>query len=269
MVFALVSFDVHYSSPVACWVCIFLLTLVSVGTFAALMQRARVRQEKEMDDTYEPMWYGFLCITCLLAIVLGIALGVHNFGLRMNTVYEYENLATYRNVDPASYVGQQLVDAGRVQFSNKTYLDISKSMGFKDTDVYCVVPIVSDKTSPQTYHDFWAVGTNCCSCGRNCGSADYHCTGFNDARDRGGLRLMDDVSRPFYRLAVQQAEATYKIKTHKPLFFVWGEDPIKMTADLVTSAHQMYIFGIAAAFCVQVFFVATATLVFAKIFPTR
>jgi len=265
VVFALVSFSVHYNSPATCWGCIALVFFLSVGTSGLLFQMARVRQERETADEYEPMWYGFVCITCLLAIVLGIILGFHNYDLRMDKVYSFSNLATYRDVDPASYVGQQLVDAGRVQFNNNTYLDISKSMGFKDSDVYCVAPIVSDKTSSQSYQDFWAVGKNCCSGV----SADYHCAGFDDSRNRGGLRLMDDASRPFYRLAVQQAEATYKIKTHKPLFFVWGEDPIKYTDNLQSSAHQMYVAGIAAAFCVQLFLVATATLVFSKIFPTR
>lgn len=264
MVFYLMSFKVHYDSPWACWSLTALIFLLSVGASGLLLQVARVRRERDVEEQYEPMWYGFLCITCFLGIVVGIALGFHNFA-RTSQAYEFQNLATYHDIDPANYVGQQLVDAGRVQFSDKAYLDIGKSMGFKDSDIYCVAPIVSPKSAPESYVDFWAVGKNCCSGV----SADFHCKGYLDTHNKGGLRLMDDSSRPFYRLAVQQAEATYKIKTHKPLFFVWGEDPIKHTDDLQHNAYTIFICGLFAALIVQLFLVITATLVFAKIFPSR
>jgi len=264
IVFALFSFSVYYEAPITCCVVTGLLFIVTVGMSACLLQMARVRREKETEEEYEPMWYGFLCVTCMLAIFAGIICGCHNFDVRMVKFYDFENLATYRDIDPASYVGQQLVDAGRVQFNDKTYLDIGQSMGFKDNDVYCVAPIKSPNTTPKTFVDFWAVGKNCCS-GT---SADFHCEGFN-ARDRGGLRLMDDAARPFYRLAVQQAEAMHKISTHKPLFFIWGKDPVKYTEGLKHDAIATYITGIIAGLCLQCFLVVSATLVFAKIFPTR
>jgi len=264
-VFALVSFSYHYKSPMACFMVIALLLLKTVGVSGLFWQSARIRKEKEIDEDHEPMWYGFLCVTCLLAIVVGVILGYHNFNLHMDTVYDFENLATYRDVDPAKFVGQQLVDAGRVQFNSEAHLDISKSMAFKSHDIYCVAPIVSPSTSATTYVDFWAVGKNCCS-GT---SADFHCGGYKDTTAHGGLRLMDDASRPFYRLAVQQAEATHKIVTHKPLFFVWGTDPIKYTEDLRYKGRTLYIMGVFSAFVVQCVFVVMATLVFAKTFPRR
>lgn len=268
LVFALFSFRTHYTDPVTCWCLAALLLFVFVGASACLLKRSQTHLSD--DEEYEPMWYGFLGITCLIAIIAGIILGFHNFELRMEKVYDYENLATYRDVDPANYVGQQLVDAGRLVFNNKTYLDVGRSMGFKDSDIYCVAPIASTSTAAKADQtiapkvDFWAVGKNCCS-GT---SADFHCEGYKSGV-RGGLRLMDDASRPYYRLAVQQAEATYGIHTNKPLFFVWGTDPIKYTDDLKRMGTSMYTTGIVAAFCVQCFFVVSATLAFAKTFPNR
>lgn len=264
LVYALVSFYVHYQTPITCWVCVVALFLVSVGTCGVLFQLARIRRERETEAEREPMWYGFLCATCFIGVVAGVVLGSRIFG-PMCEVYDFQNLATYHNVDPSHYVGQQLVDAGRVQFSARSHLDIGKSMGFKNVDIYCVAPIVSPETTPQTYLDFWAIGKNCCSGV----TSDFHCDGYNNSLARGGLRLLDDASRPFYRLAVQQAEATYNIRSHKPLFFVWGEDPVRHTNGLQHNAYQTYILGVSAAFCVQLFLVVTASLVFAKIFPMR
>lgn len=266
VVFALMSFSWHHSAPVACYVVVVLIFFFVMVTFGLLAHMARLRRAKETEEEYEPMWYGFLFTTCVIGIAMGVLLGCHNYDLRMNKVYDYEQLATYRDIDPANFVGQQLVDAGRVQFIDKSYLDITRSMGFKSNDIYCVAPIVSNKTSDKTYYDFWAVGKNCCSGLQG----DFNCkspSGTNAAK--GGLRLMNDAERPFYRLAVQQAEATYKINTHKPLFFVWGMDPVKYTEELHYNALTMYITGIMAGLCVQVFLVVSTTLVFAKIYPVR
>merc|ERR1740130_2521576 len=104
-VYALTSFSFRYNSPTACWVCVVLIALFSVGLCGLLFQRARVRKERETDEEYQPMWYGFVCLSCLIAIVAAIILGCQNYDLRMVKVYDFQNLATYRDTDPANYVG--------------------------------------------------------------------------------------------------------------------------------------------------------------------
>jgi len=265
-VFALMSFSTHYEQPVLCYTVVIIVFGVCVGLTGFLAYMTKLDGEKAQDHSKSgPMWYGFLCLTCFLAISLAFILGNVNFGSRMREFYNLQGLATYKNIDPAMYVGQQLVDAGRITFQDKVHVDVRMSMAFKDTTTYCVAPIVSPSTSSKTYLDFWAVGTNCCS-GT---SGDFHCEGANDSRFHGGLRLMNDADRPFYRLAVQQAEATYKVSTHKPLFFVWNEDPIKYSANLQRSSLNMYFMGLAAAFVVQCFLVLVATLYYAKVLPNR
>lgn len=259
-VFGLMSFSMRYHFPVPCFLLLALLFVITVGGSALLAYVSQMRKIREPDDENEPMWYWFLCVTCLLAIVCGTVAGSINYGSNMRTCYDMENLAMYYDVNPGLYVGQQMVDAGRINFARNTFVDVTKSMGFKDSDMYCVAPIVNQNMTLNTFHDFWVVGINCCS-GKQ---ADFHCTGYNNPNYYGGLRLMNDAERPFYRLAVQQAEATYKISTRKPLFFVRSTDTEPYVADLHRLGRNMFAMGIITALVVQCVLVLIGCLAFAK-----
>ena len=89
--------------------------------------------------------------------------------------------------------------------------------------MYCVVPIVgaSDQPLPATY-DFWAAGKDCCVDG----GENYTCGAARVAGARGGLRLLNRNDEYNFRLAVQNAEFTYRIAAVHPLFFEWTSDPI-------------------------------------------
>jgi hypothetical protein len=265
LVFGIMSFEIHYRRPDLCYALIALIFLLTVGVFAALAQLARVRKHKETDEEHEPMYYSFLMACCFLAIVGGIFLGEMNYGSRMKWFYDLSSLGIFRDINPAHVVGEQLVDAGQVTFQNDTYLDVTHSMGFKDNDMYCVAPIASPQSSKDTYWDLWVVGKNCCSAA----GADYHCKGYSDKINMGAMRMFDADDRPFFRLAVQQAEATYGISTHKPLFFFWEWDPLHQTQELQRIAHRFFYYSIFLALVVQVVLTTIAALAYGREIPVR
>merc|ERR1719265_1535801 len=184
-----------------------------------------------------------------------------NYVNHMEPYYNLLNLEQYQDIDTTQYVGLQLQDAGRISFAPGTVLDLGHSMGFKSHDVYCVSPIRTAGGTPAASIDFWAVGKNCCSGVQ----ADFHCSGFSDPKATGALRLMNNADRPFYRLAVQQAEATYKMVASPPLFFRWVHNADEEVESFNRKGILSYVSGVATYFIFQAFITLSATLAFSKL----
>lgn len=257
VLYAVLSFSVRYEEPALCWtvVIVGLILTLLIGLFA-FSASGRWFANAE----HEPNGLMFLFISMLLAFTAAQVLGNANFGANMKRYYDMMNLNNYNKVSPANMRGQQLMDAGIIDFAAGSKLDISKSIGFKSKDTYCVAPITLGTTPLATY-DFWAVGKNCCSGGQ----ANFHCTNFNNPHASGGLRLMADGDRAFYRLAVQQAEATYNIKAVHPLFFKWTVAPMVEVDHWKHEGRSEYLAWMLAYGVFQLFMVAVAGLAFAKL----
>jgi len=252
-VYGVLSFSFHYQHPTAAWM-VFGLGLVGVLVSAALAYRAKKQ------GAGEGMWFNYSTIALLVAVTMGALLGDMNFWYNMQPFYDIENLNTYPNVDPSREKGQQLMDAGRVYFTSGARLNDKYAMGFKNLDLYCVAPIVVGDETIASY-DFWAVGLNCCS-----GVAsDFRCGEFNNLHARSGLRLMRDDQRPFFRLAVQQAEAAYNIKATHPLFFYWMQDPVAEMNSYRDDGFKYYLLGIFTHFAFILFCVVVCVVMFSKI----
>lgn len=269
IVFGLLSFNLHYKQPQITNVLILIAfgVVVLSGYYAAKAMKNRFTE-----PGYQPSWYIFIAVTSLIAFVLALIVGSWNYVECMKPYYDLMNLAEYRDIDTNAFLGEQIMDAGRINFKPGTGLTLPLSMGFKSHDVYCVAPISTkdvngSPSNPSDFSksgqsiDFWAVGKNCCSGV----AADFHCSGFSDPNAKGVIRAMHDEDRPFYRLAVQQAEATYKIKANHPLFFHWVHDADEATEAYANKGWRHYWFGIATHFLLQFFLTGVCALAFSKL----
>lgn len=249
---SLMSFNVHYTAPVVAQASVaggFGLFLIS----AALGYRAKKRDA-------DPAWFNFATFAILIATIVAAISADMNYWYNMHTFYDIQNLNTYPSVNPAIEKGQQMMDAGRAYFSAGTHLDMKKAIAFKNNDLYCVAPMTNSNAQLPSY-DFWAVGINCCSGV----SSDFRCGEYNNPHARSGLRLMRDDQRPFFRLAVQQAEAAYNIKSTHPLFFYWLSDPIAEMNNYRDDGFKYFLLSIFAHFGFNAFCVLCATIGFSKI----
>lgn len=259
---SLQTFSFHYDNPSGCKsVCLLLL----LPALALLYSAAQVWRSKfgGAGAAGDPLWSTFLALTYILAWVLGMILGNKNFVQNMTPYRDVMNLNTYDAVSPADYRGQQLMDAGHINFAPGSKLDLSISMGFKNLDTYCVAPITSGNGTggPLDSYDFWAVGLNCCS-----GHApDFHCGEYNNVNALSGLRLMRDDLRAYFRLAVQQAEAAYNIHANHPIFMYWMQDPQSEVVAFQTSAYKTWLVSSLAYAGGQLVLVLCSIVVFSKI----
>lgn len=250
-VYWVMSFKLHLTSASTCY---FLVGVA--GILVAITILGAVRESYKGGRSQA--WAVSIAISMCIAFFLGIAVGGSNYKTYMLPYYSWSNLNTYHEVDPVGMGGEAFMDSGRVQFAAGSRLDTSKSAGFLNFDKFCVAPIVS-KAGPKDnqVYDFWAAGTNCCSGNPN----DFHCGDFMQKAASGGLRVLSESDRDFYRLAVQQAQASFGIQVKHPVFFHWVEDSNVALEEYEEQGSRNYSIGIIVHFVFQVLMVLTTMLV--------
>jgi len=237
LVSAVLSFSLHHSDPAFTWLVVFLSAAI-VAAFC----------------------YLYLAVMLVIAWFFGFFVGEINWWSNTLPYNDLHQLSIHMNVDTATTPGQQLMDVGRIKFVQGTKLDLTKSIGFKNVDQYCVVPIIGNSALPDSY-DYWAIGLNCCSGN----AADFHCGDYSNPNARSGLRLMREDQRAFYQLAVQQAEATYAIKARHPLFFYWMDDAIAELESYQAETVKSYFISLLSFVFAQIFFFVIAVISFTKL----
>jgi len=253
LLYAVVSFRLHYKLASVCWALVALgvLFALAIGIAAVL----NVMQMVQHSPSYQPTWFIFLFLTSAAAVILGPTLGNTNYWGNMQPYYDLQNLNDYSSVDPTRMRGQQMMDAGRVQFLRGATLDLRKAYAFQNLDTYCVAPITMYSTqlgsaTPLTSYDFWAVGVNCCG-GNSTHDVDFKCGAYKDTDAHEALRVMNDDQRAFLRLAVQQAEASHMIKAVHPLFFHWTSDALTDMHGYLDKAYKSFAIAMCLWFAVQ------------------
>jgi len=265
--FATVSFRLHYKVSSLCWAVVGLAALLVIYIGAKSVRHVLLMNEGHAG--YTPTWLMFLFLTSLVAVFAGPIMGDTNFWENMQPYYSLQNLNDYSAVDPTRMRGQQMMDAGRVQFSEGATLDLSKAYAFQNLDTYCVAPITMSNPKvggpvPLASYDFWAVGINCCS-GNTSKTVNFKCGPYKSDSAREGLRLMADEPRAFLRLAVQQAESAHMIKAEHPLFFYWSNDALGDMHSYLEKAYRNFAIGMCGFFAAQMALVLILSYVLSKI----
>lgn len=252
---AALGFEIHYRRPWFVYMfCGIGFAVVAVVGFLALDASMKRRSGSSRGVERDATWFAFLFVTMAIAWLAAILLGDYIYHSRVLPAFDVQNLNSYVDVDPASMMGEQVMDGGRVLFTDNTVLDFPKSTGFRNGQTYCVAPITSETMGGR--FDFWAVGVDCCSGA----GGDFSCGQFNNHHAHGGLRLMDDDQRAYFRLAVQQAEASFGISAPHPLFFHWMQDPWQSVAHRRREALSWYLAGLSAFLAMQCFLAVAAAL---------
>merc|ERR550537_1354680 len=147
-----------------------------------------------------------------------------------------------------------MMDMGSVSFSKEAKIDFQKALGFRNDDTtFCVAPI-SNGQEDMPYYDFWAVGTNCCS-GR---TSDFRCGAYRNPKAHSGIRLLNSDQRQNFHLAVEQAQATFGIRSVHPLFFEWVDDPEEEASKRRGRGYQFFISGVMVHFGLNLVFVMSS-----------
>jgi len=254
---ALLCFRFRFTCPRIAW-CLALTLLTPAGAAAWLAQKAT-------KSGGEVGWARLAVILFSLAFASGVTAGDITYWYFSQPFFLLDSLTAYDQVRPAEVDGVRLMDAGRVRFAEGTRLATDMAMSFTSWDIYCVAPITSSEGLPSqgsrlNSYDLWAVGVNCC----NSAQANFHCGEYNDPTARAGLRQVSAEARPYFRLAVQQAEAAYNIEARHPLFFYWVRDPQQEQKLFFEAAFSNWVLANGLHFGVNAFAVAAYVTLFAK-----
>eukprot|EP00932_Pfiesteria_piscicida_P021506 SRR837773.8293.p1 GENE.SRR837773.8293~~SRR837773.8293.p1 ORF type:complete len:331 (-),score=113.65 SRR837773.8293:3-944(-) len=250
LVFGTVSFYAHYAAPLLTSLTAAVVCIACVASAAGALKAWAVGSDTRFFRLY-------ISVALAVASFMGWVLGDINFWQFMQPSYHIDHLATYTNVDPSSqhlWSGEQVraqggryQDAGKVYFTSEAVVDRSKAMSFKDGNLYCVAPIVNPNCKNDCGYDFWAVGINCCGDL----AADFRCGAYNSSRARSGLRQVVETWRPFFRLAVVQAEGIHGLESRHPLFFHWVEDPVAELTSWKLMGYRAFIVTMILSFCIN------------------
>jgi len=208
-----------------------------------------------------PVWFIVVCLFSALALCAAVSLGDWVYSSWTRGYYDVIALNKYQDVDPSVMIGNQLMDAGQVQFVEEAAPDVGRTMGFQSYHMYCVAPItVLYNEKPNQRLDFWAVGKDCCGGGS---SGDFSC-GDMDAGAHYGIRLLHEDDRNYYRLAVEQASIAFGLPVQHSVFFEWTKDVDGTLSAFISDGNKHVFLSIVFFAVFQLVCVATTLFILSK-----
>lgn len=142
--------------------------------------------------------------------------------------YMYGALPHFEQVYP-SESPDAYRDAGVIQFNPTSYVDSSMSVGFKDSELWCVAPITAPAAPGMsgqpagTVYGWWAVGTDCCE-----ERARFRCGMATNPKAHMAMAVIpgSPLYSENYKKAVKMAALLYGIAAAPdPMFVMWTTNP--------------------------------------------
>ncbi|CAD7924820.1 unnamed protein product [Amoebophrya sp. A25] len=244
------------------------LAVGSVAGFVAV-PALRVQKAKGLKRCKAHEWKPttFLYYWLAISAAFGIVSVLWATNLYNVYVYPYQHYLDMKwmehPINPLLQPADEFEDAGVVAFSSDSYLDRAHSTCYRASGIsYCLVPIVQDTAgtgdrsrlpdSPSGTYDYFAVGTDCCSCP---GPGDFRCGDWKYSDGQGGVRQLDNEERGFYRLAAEQWEATWGKDSRTPVFFEWRHRPFA-TIRALQEGFRSQLFTVSVGFTSALLFLA-------------
>jgi hypothetical protein len=253
--YAVMSFSIHYSQPLLTYGVVGLAALVVLAT--AWLAAREVNRSFSGHCYVNPYWYTVAAVSMLVAFVLALIAGSTNYWINIRPYNQIDSLTFYQAINPVTATGAQLMDAGKITFTEDAKVDVTRFMGFKNDQQYCVAPIVGSSSPSTNMQDLWAIGLNCCE-------KDFEYGEYANAKAHGGLRLVRSDQAEFFRLAVKQAEAAYSLHAAQPTFFYWVQDPVAELSSYADDAVKLYWLTCCTFFAYQVAITTLVMTIFRK-----
>lgn len=158
-------------------------------------------------------------LLCLMACCTGSSIGLFIYDNYAITYWHLDGGAEYTDVKPKSK-GSDYADATILHFTNDSFVDTQRTLGYMEAGtVYCVAPVSAkaQSDSPQ----YWAAGIDCCS-----PRADFKCGDVQKNDGKTAVTILSDHVRKKYETAIRMATAVYSLSANGT-----GNVPLHWTAD--------------------------------------
>lgn len=226
----LLQIVLRHFAPDLCWMLIGLLFLAAAWMLITWNSGKRWGQVNLLS----------LGLMSLLAVSLGAYLGDLGWNTNWRQYWWMQTGEWFDSVSASTPAGAS-VDAAVLQFRysstddlhiNETAVDDLRSVGYKDTDFFCVAPILNPRESDATLIrvNYWAIGINCCQeyGSFTCDDSRVMDGGYGVVMLNGGYPCPDCNDHQF-RMAVVKAESTYGLVSAPSALFVrWVSNPYSL-----------------------------------------